>query len=255
MFDFDELEDHDPAGDGLPRKQPPPLGRKLRVLALHGGGSNTNIMRYQTSQLRRLLGDSAEWEFLNGTRSWNEEPDAMMKAIADGMPFKGWYGVSNDDTTDRPMTEKLFDMSVNFTYSQVEEGAEQVLEFMRKQGPFDVLVGFSQGCIVTHLITGLLREKGEELPWRLSVLFNGLRVRDQRYSKLFEKTLSQPSLMIFGKNDPYYAYGKQSQMSMYDNPVVLEHDEGHKFPTNNAAGKEIYSRVVKEMLWHCGVQE
>merc|ERR1719272_1779976 len=35
-----------------PRTKPAPLGRPMRVLGLHGGGSNENIMKYQSGPLK-----------------------------------------------------------------------------------------------------------------------------------------------------------------------------------------------------------
>eukprot|EP00439_Symbiodinium_sp_Y106_P047401 s881_g6.t1 len=184
MFDFDELEvkfeERDtknkatasaaepvskPSGYVATPSPAPPIGsRKIRVLALHGGGSNTNIMQYQVMPLRRILGDQAEWDFLNGGRDWTFNdghgvPD-IMKALAAGMPFFGWYGVENDDKTTRTYEEKLFDPSVTFTYKEVDLGVDRVLQRIKEHGPVDVILGFSQGCIVSHLIAGLLRERG-----------------------------------------------------------------------------------------------
>jgi len=234
--------------------QPPPLGRKIRVLGLHGGGANTNIMRVQTMKLKSTLGDVAEWDFLPGGTTWKTiPPDDMMKAIAKDEPFLGWYHVSNNDNSDRPYNDKLFDLSVEFVYSAVEEGVDRVLKYIETSGPVDVIVGFSQGCIVTHLIQGTLRAKSLQIPWRINVLFNGMRVRDSRYHDLFKEKLPTPTVMVFGKQDEFYDYGRQSQVSMYEDPVILEHDEGHKFPGKQPRAKEIFERVVKEIRWHCGL--
>jgi len=239
------------------RERPLPLGRKIRVLALHGGGSNTNVMKFQTGQLRRVFGDHCdEWEFLNGGRFWEtDQTTDIMVAIAKDMPFYGWYGVESDDTSDRPYTEKLLDLSVNFTYTEVEKSVERVMEHIRSQGPFDVLVGFSQGCVVLHLVAGLLRERGEACPWKVSLLFNGMPVRDPRFARLFETPLTVPSVHIYGRQDHLYEYGKASQQATYVDPVVLEHDEAHKFPTRQPRCKEVYDEVLREVLWHCGVPD
>ncbi|CAE7562671.1 unnamed protein product [Symbiodinium natans] len=190
MFDYDELEvkfeERDaktktkaPASAAEPAARPsgyaasldslglmpPRIGaRKIRVLALHGGGSNTNIMEYQVMPLRRILGDQAEWDFLNGGRDWKFNDGhgvpSIMKTLAAGMPFFGWYGVENDDKTTRTYEEKLFDPSVTFTYKEVDTGVDRVLQRIKERGPVDVILGFSQGCIVSHLVAGLLRERG-----------------------------------------------------------------------------------------------
>merc|ERR1719414_751036 len=102
----------------------------------------------------------------------------MMRAIAKGNPFMGWYGVSHDGGPDMLGMDALMDTSVTYTYSEVEEGVDRVMAHINEKGPVDVLVGFSQGCIVSHLIAATLRQRGEPIPWRISVLFCGMRVRD-----------------------------------------------------------------------------
>lgn len=236
--------------------RPPPIGRKkIRVLALHGGGSNARIMEYQTMALRKALGDRAEWRYLDGRRIWetDQKPDEMMVALAKGEPFRGWYAVTNDGPKDADYNAKLFDPSVNFTYDEVEKGVEYVQSTLEKDGPFDVVVAFSQGCVIAHLVAALIRERGDPMPWRLSVLFAGMKVRDGRYERLFEEPLEVPCLQIYGRQDPFYDYGMKSQPQMYQNPVLLEHDEAHRFPVVKPAATELYERVIEEMLWHCGM--
>eukprot|EP00440_Ansanella_granifera_P058202 gb/GFBE01063086.1/.p1 GENE.gb/GFBE01063086.1/~~gb/GFBE01063086.1/.p1 ORF type:complete len:334 (+),score=61.30 gb/GFBE01063086.1/:1-1002(+) len=233
------------------KTSPSAQSRKVRILALHGGGSNSNVTKFQTLPLQKLTKDFAEWHFLNGSRPWtHDKPDEMLTAIAKGMPFFGWYGVDWDDQSERPYQEKLFDPSVNFTYTKVEEAVDRVLEHLKTDGPFDVLLGFSQGCIVTNLITGILASRGQEIPWKLSVLFNGMKVRDNRYRQLFDDKIRHPVIMVFGKQDQFYDYG-QTQIGMYEDPIVLEHDEGHKFPTAKPQAAEIYEAVTQEILKRC----
>ena len=45
---------------------PPPLGRPARLLCLHGGGANAKVMAHQIQHLRRLLGDDATFDFVDG---------------------------------------------------------------------------------------------------------------------------------------------------------------------------------------------
>merc|ERR1712216_499585 len=108
------------------------------------------------------------------------------------------------------------------------------------------------GGIVIHLISGLLRSRGENIPWKLSVFFNGMRVRDERFAELFNEKLSQPAVMVYGRKDEFYEYG-QKQIDMYEDPVVLEHEEGHKFPAAQPHAKQIYEEVTKMILQHCGL--
>jgi predicted esterase len=210
-------------------------------------------MKFQTLGLQKIVGDKATWDFLDGGREWRSKtpPSEMMLALAQGQPLRGWYAVADDGGDERPFAEKLFDDSVLFNYEEVDAAVDRVLAHMHERGPFDVVVGFSQGCIMTHLLAAVLRDRDEPIPWRLSVQFCGMRVRDDRYARLFEEALMLPVVQVYGKSDELYAYGRQSQPELYKAPVILEHEEGHKFPTQRPRSTEIYERVLEEMLRHC----
>ena len=68
------------------------------------------------------------------------------------------------------------------------------------------------GCIVSHLVAATLERRGEAVPWRLSVLFNGMRVRDESYRAMFDERLKVPALMVFGTEDEFYGYGKHQAL-------------------------------------------
>merc|ERR1711879_349672 len=125
--------------------------------------------------------------------------------------------------------------------------------FIAEQGPFDVIVAFSQGCIMLHYLVGHLRKEGVQvLPWKLTVFFEGMHIRDEAYFDLFETHCPHPTVHIFGKKSDYYAYaregwcGSKRVEEYYENPLVLTHEEGHQFPMQQPRAKEIYDRVAAE---------
>ena len=67
-----------------------------RILCLHGGGANSNVMRYQTRALREAFGGGAVFEYIDGGRAWPEDqvPD-LLRRLFKG-PYHGWYGVDDD---------------------------------------------------------------------------------------------------------------------------------------------------------------
>ena len=146
------------------------FARPVRVLGLHGGGASAKVMEYQTLAVRKELGERATWEFLDGTRPWESEVDPMLKMMFDGGPFHGWYGVEDDGDPERPYNDRLFDEAVNFTYTEVRKGILRVEDYIRNRGPFDVLVGFSQGTIISTLVTAAALQRGESPSWRGNVL-------------------------------------------------------------------------------------
>jgi len=163
--------------------------------------------------------------------------------------LRGWYGVKIENDDDRKYMDKMLDFSVNFIYEEVEKGVDYVLDHMKKHGPFDILVGFSQGTIVTHLVAAILRDRGEPMPWKVMAQFCGMRVRDNRYMKMFEQPLQMPVIQVYGTEDPYYEYGFKSQTEMYEKPMIFTHSEGHKFP--GPKDKELNRTIADELVKLC----
>ena len=69
-----------------------------RVLCLHGGGTNAEIMRIQTAKLRHQLRDEMEFEFLEGTHANLYVDPGIQRRFAG--PFLSWYDVKHDAVRD-----------------------------------------------------------------------------------------------------------------------------------------------------------
>lgn len=57
-----------------------------------------------------------------------------------------------------------------------------------------------------HYLLGHLNREGLAPPWRLSIFFEGMHIRDCRYWELFSKPLRHRTVHIFGEASPYYQY-------------------------------------------------
>ncbi|KAI9842019.1 MAG: hypothetical protein M1837_007515 [Sclerophora amabilis] len=95
----------------------------LRVLCLHGMGVNADIMRKQTASFRSLLPSFYEFTFVDGGSTCDAAP-----GVAEFYPgpYRCWY--------DTPTTKK------------VAKAHRRVFAIIRQEGPFDAVMGFSQGA-------------------------------------------------------------------------------------------------------------
>lgn len=265
----------------------PSVQGKARVLVLHGGGMNSTVMKPLCRPLMKAFGDSVHCDFLEGPLEWTMEvghrwgdaefivgpaisaellaasgsrydtpieADPYTVALSRGEPWRGWYNVTCEDSSrERDWLAKLYDPAVRYSYDkQLDAQAERILRHLEAEGPFDALLTYSNASVVAHVLTGLLRERGKDVPWKLSVMFNPFPVRDPRFHHLLRKPLAQPVVLIFGKTDWAYEYARDSVSTMYESPVVLEHDQGHQMPSKQPAAQEIYARVAAELTGHCG---
>mmetsp|Transcript_104377 Transcript_104377/g.280399 ORF Transcript_104377/g.280399 Transcript_104377/m.280399 type:complete len:530 (-) Transcript_104377:90-1679(-) len=259
--------------------------RKLRVLALCGGHSCAAVIKFQTTQLKAALGkDAAEWTYLEGSKPWSwyeGEPTVseMEEKIANGAQLKNWYmdtcHEESGKKSDRLNSFKQFDPATRVEYHDVQGAVQHLKKYIMDEGPFDVLVAFSQGCIMAHLLIGHLRQEApggrelyperwkhtrhtaEQMPWRCSVFFSGMHLRDRAFLPLFETRSPHPTVHVFGKRDEYYDYGRDGfgnkpQEEYYVDPVVLTHDQSHELPTSAPRARQIYDRITTEIWRHCG---
>jgi len=102
--------------------------KKLRILCLHGYKQNGTIFKSKTAVLRKSMKDIADFVYIDaphivdeskGTASW-------WRASKDGKEYRGW---------------------------------ETTIDFLRKvfinQGPFDGILGFSQGAVLSGLMCSI----------------------------------------------------------------------------------------------------
>ncbi|CAE7945018.1 unnamed protein product [Symbiodinium sp. KB8] len=236
-----------------------PSSRKLRIFALAGSITCKELLKFQCGQLAALLGkDAVEWTYAEGTvfHPWelSEQLSDFERTVAGKrQQLISWYEDIYHCKQDRPILEKQFDPTVVVESVEIPEKVALLRKRLEEEGPFDVLLGFSQGCIMIHYLVGHLRREGLAVPCKLLVFFEGMHIRDQRFVELFETPVKHPSIHIFGETSPYYAYAREGRCTTkrveeyYENPLVLTHAEGHNFPTQPPRSTEIYT-IVKEQI-------
>ncbi|KAF4045027.1 Serine hydrolase (FSH1) [Phytophthora infestans] len=114
----------------------------FRVLCLHGFGQDALKFRNRISSLRRALKSSFDFVFPEApflvTSFPNSTPEEQAK-IAEAEPTYKWWDFEIDEESGK------------HTYGRVDE-ADYLAEFVRKEGPFDGIFGFSQGGMTANLL-------------------------------------------------------------------------------------------------------
>lgn len=136
-------------------------------------------------------------------------------------------------------------------YQQQTDGYDISLAHLKavfsQEGPFDGILGFSQGAAMAALISSQQEKLKGEMDFRFVILCSGFVI----HIKEMECGLIKcPSLHIFGDDD----HGKDRQIanlaskelaSLYDGgcSVIVEHDSGHIIPTRSP-----YIDQIKDFL-------
>mmetsp|Transcript_865 Transcript_865/g.1969 ORF Transcript_865/g.1969 Transcript_865/m.1969 type:complete len:627 (+) Transcript_865:118-1998(+) len=244
-----------------PSRHPGAGRRTIKVLALHGEGSNSGILRRELSIFQRDWGDQVIWEFLDGTKDYTDECECVKRRVPrsrrkmdpehkDLMTVRGWHVTTcHAESSDRRhWLEKFRDRSLVVSYDgQAVQQAERVLKYARTKGPFDILWGFSQATITILIAVGLSICRNQPVPWRLSVLVRPLPVRDASLNHLFVTPLDHPAVLCFGREDSAYVYARHDWrvQQYFAHPDIIEHDEADVFPD------KIYAQVMTYVWSHC----
>jgi len=254
------------------------MPRKMKILSLCGGHACEALNKMQVATLKNMLGADAEWTFMAGFKEWEYYdgepiPSDTEKMIAGKNKLMNWYLDKAHEGPGRLNRDKQFDPNINVEYYDIPEVLQKFEDYLDENGPFDVIVAFSQGCIMLHMLIGHLRKRklkdgtraenqicsAEEMPWRMSVCFAPMHVRDRAWQHLVETTpkSTHPMVLVYGKADEYYDYARDGFGSMpceeyYENPLIMTHDQSHEFPTTQPRANQIYNTVIDQIYYHCG---
>merc|ERR1719203_2000478 len=229
MFDFADLEEQlsSETETAVPERQ-------TRVLCLHGAGSNAQVMEFQTGALRNALRLDFDFEFLEAScEVYSPTQDPSVAVIAGGAKVKSWF---NEDSQG---------------LSNIEDVLASVDEHIERHGPYDVLMGFSQGCDVITMLSSHY-EQTYKAP-KLNVLWcpdHDLAFKsNDRYKKRCDH-MAVHAVLVLGLEDGHYEAGAASAACWYK-PRVLEHRGGHRVPQER---RDIIAAVADEMRRCCAMR-
>lgn len=231
------------------------VSRKLRILCLHGFRQNASGFKGRLGSLAKKLKSCAELVFVDAPhelpfiympRVFSENQVAVPTSLQPN-PYKtcnkkfAWlvgpgYQRNNIDNVWSSI-DAPFD---SLQYQQQKEGFDASLAYLKtifsKCGPFDGVLGFSQGAAMAALLCSQHTKLRGAIDFRFVILCSGFAVNMEDW---MPGSINFPSLHIFG-NHP----GKDRQIdretsrhlaSIFEEgcSVVIEHELGHIIPTQS----------------------
>lgn len=114
-------------------------------------------------------------------------------------------------------------------YVGFHESVEFLRAFIAQNGPFDAVLGFSQGAACAALLVGA------GLPIGRAILIGGFVSNDPEHATLYAN-LSLPSLHVIGQADRIVPpEASLALAARFTEPTIFEHDGGHVIPKSEAA--------------------
>jgi len=195
----------------------------LKVLTLHGFGSNLNVMQkqLQVSNFERELSSLIKFDKLEAIHEVPGRTESI--PLTFNPPFYAWWRSKNIDG--------------KISYEGWTKTLDYVQDYVIKEGPFEGLLGFSQGACLASVLLGLQQLEKFESTFKFGILVGGFKSRFDGHSEAFCRKISVPSLHIRGKQDPLVSQGRDLASSFVD-PIVIEHEGGHVMPRMTETLKE-----------------
>ncbi|PVU97829.1 hypothetical protein BB561_000289 [Smittium simulii] len=220
-----------------------------RVLCLHGYSQNAIRLKTNMGAIRKAL-KGTELIYTDAPHIASQpRPDQV---LPEGKPL-GWWNMTSPEI-----------------WRDTMSSLKSILSFMNQNGPFDGLLGFSQGAAMASILLGILdyksiahkelsslseTEQAAEINFRefLSqlaplvdllgdsakfsfVVFGGGFVTNEQvcFRLLADKTTFDiRSLHIMGKTDTIIIKERSMELTkLFINPEIIEHDGGHYLPYN-----------------------
>ena len=196
-------------GFPVPKTEPEPENNyNKKILCLHGGGGNENSLKYQKG-IQDLMNNSniSNWEFIFAQS-----------------PVEGGVWYKDPPSKDQPTNNiNWADDSINY-----------LDDFIQTNGPFDAILGYSQGVPMTliYLSKGTYKDQFNKI-----FLFNGyLPITHNGLMSLINDNspFEKQTLIFISKNDfGFYDLGLELKNKFNDKIELISDKAGHALPTSS----------------------
>ncbi|KAJ8248734.1 hypothetical protein GJAV_G00227160 [Gymnothorax javanicus] len=216
----------------------------LRVLCIHGYRQNSDSFRDKTGALRKLLKKQVEWVYMNAPHRILLKKDVVQeqeeKEVAkDEEDPRGWWFSD--------VQARSFDAGqVCATSLGLEESLEEVKKAVCELGPFDGILGFSQGAALVAMVCSLQEQASPDFKFRFAILVAGFQSKCAQHERFYlHAPLTIPSLHVYGQKDGVIPDRLSIELlSRFEKPLVLTHPGGHFVPAASAH-RQTYQEFLK----------
>lgn len=192
----------------------------VRILVLHGFAQNPEEVASKSRQIQACLSEAA-FVF----------PSAAIELVSfDGdiedrkRPTKESPARFSWNYPDEDMSSNLFNLKVTLA---------RLIPILEQDGPFDGIMGFSQGAAVASAVTSLLEKRTIRInhpELKFAILFCGARPASTEFNSIYED-IRTPSLHLVGKMDVMVPLDRSLQLAAsFAQATIAFHPGNHFIP-------------------------
>lgn len=133
----------------------------------------------------------------------------------------------------------------------MEECISHLCEYITNKGPFDGLLGFSQGATLSALLAGY-QSQGKVLkdhpPIKLVISISGSKFRTHEICDVaYKNPIKAKSVHFIGEKD-WLKLPSEDLATAFHDPLIIRHPQGHTVPRLDEGVTEQLLNWIKEVL-------
>jgi len=198
---------------------------KLKILCLHGYRQNEHIFRERTGALRKLLKSTVDFVFTSAPHVIPEENNLKRSPE---QREKGWW-FSRPDQSYNALDET--DIITGY-----EESLQLVVHVINSEGPFDGILGFSQGAAFLSLLCQLQQDNPKlfgPCGFKFAIFISGFKSLVKPHNSCYTAAIQLSSFHIIGTGDQVIPVQSSKMLSQhFSSPVNYLHQGGHYIPAS-----------------------
>lgn len=194
---------------------------KLKVLCLHGYRQNSKIFRERSGGFRKLFKKYIDFTFVAAP---HEIPEDVNLTRPEEEREMGWW-------FSKPNSYNAMDRTDICTGYQ--ESLQVIKEKLLSNGPFDGIMGFSQGASLVSLLCILRSNPTEGIGFQFAILIAGFKSLVSPHAPLYDTRIDCPSFHTIGATDGVIpTQASEELLAIFVNGVGYRHDGGHYVPSS-----------------------
>ena len=226
--------------------------RKLRVLCLHGFTQNGETFRQRTGSIRKQLKKKIDFVFIDAPHdasgAFGDDDASALGTAGGGVGPRAWWLVGENasasvaaaraalDGDDDPSTSSTSSSSAPVRPVQSrqmrgwDDAAAAIAAAVESHGPFDGVLGFSQGASAAALALALVPSLRDTV--RFAILFSGFEPMDPgAAAALHAAHITARSMHVHGDADRMVSTARMEALaSSFKIPSFFRHAGGHGVP-------------------------
>ena len=114
-----------------------------------------------------------------------------------------------------------------------EESLKLVQEIFESQGPFDGVLGFSQGAAFVSLLCVLQNDPSNKIEFKFAILIAGFRSLVSPHQHMYRDPIDCPSFHTIGSTDGVIpTQSSEELLNMFASGTAYRHSGGHYVPAS-----------------------